>query len=164
MQSESRIALFSLDTGEIGEIKGRLPDNKFIARGHKLYSNRLLDMVEFLTKDEMKQTISLFDNEHIDCNNICTDSFLRITKDMSKEARSRLKRKLIDNMILQEYMGKIMLNPYIFIPRGDLNVRNSKHLTQRVWRWLFQDKDAVSDEIAKHTERLFGRKNKKENR
>ena len=50
-----------------------------------------------------------------------------------------------------------MLNPFIFVPRGDKNIPNSQHLTQRVWKYLFEDANLGSDEVVAHAERLFGK-------
>ena len=130
---------------------------RFLQRGYKMYNNGVIALIEVLTKDEIKRIIALFDSTCIDYNNILTKSFLQLTSDMSKAARSRYKHKLIDNRVMQECNGKIMLNPFIFVPRGDKNIPNSQHLTQRVWKYLFEDANVGSDEVVAHAERLFGK-------
>lgn len=153
----NNLALIDLNTGETQDINGVMPSTRFLQRGYKMYNIGVLGLVEIFTKDEIKRTILLFDANTIDYNNMLMKSFLEATKDMSKAARSRFKHKLIDNQVLQEYNNKLMLNPFIFIPRGDKNIPNSQHLTQRVWKYLFVDANGGSDEIIAHAERLFGK-------
>ena len=151
------LALVDLNTGETKDINGVLPNTRFLQRGHKMYNKGVLALVELFTKEEIKRTIMLFDGSVIDYNNILMKSFLELTKDMSKAARSRFKKKLLEHQVLQEFNKRLMLNPYIFVPRGDKNIPNSQHLTQRVWKYLFDDATIGSDNVIAHTERLFGK-------
>ena len=151
------LALIDLKTGETQSVNGTMPNTKFLQRGHKMYNTGVLGLIELLTKEEIKRTILLFDSSVIDYNNILMKPFLELTKGMSKAARSRYKHKLIDNRVMQECNGKLMLNPFIFVPRGDKNITNSQHLTQRVWKYLFEDANLGSDEVIAHAERLFGK-------
>ena len=151
------LALIDLKTGETQSVNGIMPNTKFLQRGHKMYNTGVLGLIELLTKEEIKRTILLFDSSVIDYNNVLMKSFLELTNGMSKAARSRYKYKLIDNKVMQECNGKLMLNPFIFVPRGDRNVNNSQHLTQRVWKYLFEDANLGSDEVIAHAERLFGK-------
>lgn len=154
--NSSSIAIVDLNSGETVSLTGVMPNTKFLQRGYKMYNNGVISLIEVLTKDEIKRTIALFDNTCIDYNNILIKPFLQLTSDMSKAARSRFKHKLIEHNILQEYNGKFMLNPYIFVPRGDKNIPNSQNLTQRVWKYLFTDIGAYSDEVEAHATLLFG--------
>lgn len=151
------LALIDLNTGETQNINGVMPSTRFLQRGYKMYNIGVLGLVEVFTKEEIKRTILLFDATTIDYNNILMKSFLEVTKDMSKASRSRFKHKLMDNQVLQECNGKLMVNPFVFIPRGDKNIPNSQHLTQQVWRYLFTDSNIGSDEVLAHTQRLFGK-------
>lgn len=151
------LALLDLNTGETLELTGVMPSTKFTQRGYKMYNKGVVHLIDVFTREEMKRTILLFSKDNIDYNNILIKSFLDITNDMSKAARSRFKRKLIDNQVIQEFNNKLMVNPYIFVPRGDKNIHNSQHLTQRVWKYLFEDANIGSDEVIKHAELLFGK-------
>ena len=155
--NSSSIAIVDLNSGEMVNLTGVMPSTRFLQRGYKMYNNGVIALIEVLTKEEVKRTIGLFDRNCIDYNNILTKSFLQLTSDMSKSARSRFKHKLLEHNILQEYNGKLMLNPYIFIPRGDKNIPNSQNLTQRVWKYMFTDATAYSEEVYAHTELLFGK-------
>ena len=151
------LALLDLNTGETVELTGVMPSTKFTQRGYKMYNTGVIHLIELFTREEMKRTILLFSKDNIDYNNILIKPFLSITKDMSKAARSRFKKKLIENHVLVEYNNKSMVNPYIFVPRGDKNIHNSQYLTQRVWKYLFEDANIGSEEVIKHAELLFGK-------
>ncbi len=157
MKSKSVLALFNQETGEIGNVSAKLPDSKYTKKGHKMYNYGFREVVKNFTKDEAIRIIDFFDNKLVDYHNLLMPSFLELTKSMDSATRSRFKRKLIDNMVIQEYNKRLMLNPYIFLPRGDANIRNSRYLTQKVWEWLFMDKDTVSEEIMQHAEHMFGK-------
>jgi len=152
----SSIALVDLNSGEAVNLSGNMPNTRFLQRGYKMYNNGVIALIDVLTKDEIKRTVNLFNSNFIDYNNIFSKPFLKLTSDMSKAARSRYKRKLLTNSIMQEYHNKLMLNPYIFIPRGDKNIPNSQHLTQRVWKYLFDDINTYSENIEEHATHLFG--------
>lgn len=151
----SSIALVDLKSGEYTNLTGNIPNSKFLRRGHKMYNNGVLGLVDILTKEEIKRTINIFD--FLDYNNILVGSFLNATKDMSKAARSRYKSKLLENKIMQEYNNKLMFNPFTFVPKGDKNIPNSQYLTQRVWEYMFIDINISSESIIEHAERLFGK-------
>ena len=151
------ITLLDLNTGETVDLTGTLPNTKFAQRGHKMYNYGIVYMLDKFTNTEIKRTISLFATEYIDYNNILTCKISKPLADMDPSHRSKLKRKLIDHKVIQEYNGKVMVNPYIFVPRGDKNIHNSQYLTQRVWKYLFEDANIGSDEVIKHAELLFGK-------
>jgi hypothetical protein len=138
-------------------ILGKLPDTKFIRKGDKMYSTGIGLLLDNLSTTEIKRVLALCDKKHMNYYNIITSKFNEVFADMDKSHRSRFKRKLLDTMILQEYNKRLMFNPYIFIPRPDRNIHNSQHLTQRVWTWMFTDKDAATDDIIKHAEHMFGK-------
>lgn len=153
----SILAIANLETGEVGEIIGKLPDDKYIIRGHKMYNIGVIGLLDVLTKDELKRLIIMFDSKVVDYHNLLMKPFLALTEDMSKSSRSRFKAKLIENNILQEYNKRLMMNPYIFMPRGDKNIKNSKWLTQQVWQWMFEDHDKFSSEVERHAVSMFGK-------
>ncbi len=112
--------------------------------------NVLLDL---LTKNEFKMLLSWF-SDNCDGNNLLTSSFKDLTPKMHKVNRSKFKKKLIENNIIHEYRNRIMLNPYIFKPTSTKH--NYAYLTQRLWTYLFENKDNVTDEIIFHEDDVFG--------
>ena len=154
--STKSISISNLETGEVFDTNIRLNDDKFIARGYKMYNDGVIRLFTALTKTEAIKAIELFDEKTVDRFNVLVGKFSDYTSEMHKTDRSKFKKKLIDNEIIQEFNKKIMLNPYIFIPKGDKNLKNSNYLTQRVWNYLFLDCDGKSEEIEKHAKRMFG--------
>jgi hypothetical protein len=150
------ISHVNLITGEVVDLGLKSANTKFIQRGHKMYNYGLEYMLDRFTNTEIKHILSIFDTSFIDYNNLIFVKFSKIFEHMDSSHRSKLKRKLIDNMVIQEHNKKIMLNPYIFVPRGDKNVLNSQHLTQKVWKYLFEDATIGTDEVVRHVEHMFG--------
>ena len=154
--STKSISISNLETGEVFDTNIRLNDDKFMARGYKMYNDGVIRLFTALTKTEAIKAIELFDEKTVDRFNILVGKFSDYTSEMHKTDRSKFKKKLIDNEIIQEFNKKIMLNPYIFIPKGDKNLKNSNYLTQRVWNYLFLDCDGKSEEIERHAKLMFG--------
>ena len=150
------IALLNLETGETFDTKLKLSDDRFRQRGHIMYNNGIIGLLQKLTNTEAITLIGSFNADNRDYNNIYTKTFAKVFKDMDKSNRHRFKAKLVNNEIIFEVNGKYMLNPYIFIPRGDRNVKNSIYLTQNVWRVLVGDSNNYSDDIIKHMTMMFG--------
>lgn len=150
------ITCLNLETGETLETNVKLSNNKFKQRGHTMYNYGIDYMLDRFTNSEIKKAISMFDTKFVDYNNILTVKFSQILPYMDSSDRSKLKKKLIENMVIQEHNKLIMLNPYIFIPRGDKNIQNSQYLTQRVWKYLFEDCNIGSDDVVRHAEHMFG--------
>lgn len=155
--STKSISISNLETGEVFDTNIRLNDDKFMARGYKMYNDGVIRLFTAFTKTEAIKAIELFDEKTVDRFNILVGKFSDYTSEMHKTDRSKFKKKLIDNEIIQEFNKKIMLNPYIFIPKGDKNLKNSNYLTQRVWNYLFLDCNSKSEEIEKHAELMFGK-------
>ena len=155
--SSKNIALTNLETGEVFDTKLKLNDTKFATRGYKMYNDGVIKLFTVLTKAEALRAVSFYDSDTIDKFNILNMKFVKYTEDMDKSDRSKFKKKLIENDIMHEFNGKIMLNPYMFLPKGDKNVLNCNYLTQKVWNYLFIDCDSKSDEIEKHVETMFGK-------
>ena len=151
------ITLTNLETGELLQTDYKLSDNKFMPKGHKMYNAGVEFLVDKLSKEEFKATMQLFSTDTINPFNILTKPFHKLTSTMPKSSRSRFKSKLLDNQIMQECNGKFMLSPRIFIPRGTKDIRNCNYLTLCVWKYLFEDLNAVSDEVIQHAELMFGK-------
>ena len=57
-----------------------------------------------------------------------------------------------------------MLNPFMFLPKGDKNIKNSQSLTQRTWKYLFQDMNAVDEGLEAYIRHVFNIKTIKVNK
>ena len=119
-------------------------------------NNGVLQLVDKLTKNEFKLVLGMYDKQTINRYNVLTKPFKYFTPDMADSTRSRFKRKLIEEGIIGVYGKHIMLNPYIFISKGDKNIRNCVYLTQQVWKYMFMDVDAGNDAVNVHAEHIFG--------
>ena len=157
----SIITVTNLSSGEITEtkieIKQKVKD-KYPIGWFKMYTKGVKDFVLALTKQEASTVLDWHDNsEIVGPNNIFKDSFRFITKDMHKDSRSRFKRKLIDSNIIIEYgkPKKIMLNPYMFMPRQDKNIDNSQYMTQRAWLYVSEDKDIWTKDLDDFINTIF---------
>ena len=150
------ITLTNLNSGEVFPTDLKLANTKFLQRGHKMYNQGIDYLLDRFTNTEIKLAISIFDSKYIDYHNLLICKFSQILPNMDPSHRSKLKRKLINNQVLQEHNKKLMLNPYIFIPRGDKNIVNSQNLTQRVWKYLFEDMNTGTEEVIAHAEHMFG--------
>ena len=151
------IALSNLESGEVFNTDLKLHNTRFGIKGHKMYNNGVLMLIDVLTKSEMSQTINLFEAKSVDYHNLLLLPFHKLTSGMSKAARSRYKRKLIDNDVIAICGKRVMLNPFIFIPRGDKNIKNSIYLTQRVWKYMFEDANSAGEDVTAHAEHMFGK-------
>ena len=155
----SIISITTLNNGEVNDVKIKVDtkyNKKYMVRGQKMYTKTVIDLIKNLTKQEVIEVIGWHDDTSI-CgyNNILKIPFLKITSDMDKSSRSWFKRKLLDANIILEYNKLIMMNPYIFVPREDKNIENSAYLTQRVFKYLAEDKDVSDDNIESNVELIF---------
>ncbi len=147
-------AEYNQNTGEILNYKDEPKTPKQYAIGGKMgYVGNLERLLDVFTNNEMKIILNMF-REHCDENNLLVSKFKDITPKMDPSRRSKFKRKLIENMIIQEHQNRIMMNPYIFRPTSTKH--NYQHLTQRLWKYLFVDKDTGSDEVRFHEDDVFG--------
>lgn len=156
--SENEIEIINTQTGKIISYdidKLRTP-YKYKRRGRMLYCNTFKLVLDKLTNTEAKLIMSIA-NEYIDLNNIMTVSFSKATPKFDASRRSKFKKKLLENQIIEKIDNKIILNPYVFIPSGDKNIHNSIYLTQHIWDYLFIDKDKeYDDEVVSHVYTVFG--------
>ena len=149
------ITISNLETGELFNTKHKIPNDKFAIKGAKMYTNGVELLINSLSKKEMIQAIAIYNSDYIGYNNVLSDVFKFVSPDMTVVERSKFKKKLIDSNIILIYRAKIMLNPFIFIPKGDRNIKNSVYLTQRVWKYLSEDITAANDDILNHTKHIF---------
>ena len=159
--SKSIITIANLNTGEVVETDVEIyekRDQKFIIRGHKMYDKGVEDLIKALTKQEALTVIGWHkDTDIVGLNNIFKVNFRTLTMDMSRSSRSKFKRKLIDAGVLLEYGSykRMLLNPYMFLPRIDKNIHNSQYLTQRAWNYLENDKDSYTEDVRAHIHHMF---------
>jgi hypothetical protein len=151
------ISVTNLETGEIFNTDLKFNDNRFIKRGRKMYSYSIHYLIDNCSKTELKTLMYMFESQNIDYFNILKHKWSSLVPNGDSYSKSKFKKKLKDKNIVQEYNKKIMLNPYIFIPIGDKNIRNSQWLTQKVWTYLFEDTNIFTDEIHEHAELVFGK-------
>jgi len=138
----SSIAIEDLQEAGYNEITFKKKQNRFLIRGQKMYTGRLSDLVDIFTKDELKTFYKIVDEPtNFTKANILKKKFKDITPNMKTVARSRFKKKMIDNDIIKIYRNKIFFNPMILLPRTDKNIHNFQHLVQRSWINLFENKD-----------------------
>ena len=160
------ITVTNLNQGEVHETKLELAvggDNRFMTQGQKLYVTGIITLLDTLQPNEIKRITNMHSITAVvgKCN-LFSMSFKEATPDMNPSTRSKFKRKLLDNMIIHEFgKGQIMLNPYIFLPRKDKNIRNSQYMTQRLWKYTVEDQDNYiegldnfQDEILPNTRKL----------
>ena len=124
--------------------------------GNLLDSTDVLFLLDILTKEDLRILLKVI----VECTteyNILIGPFHALTPGMSKAARSRYKRKLIEGKILAEHNNKLMLNPFVFNSRGDKNIQNCIYLTQRVWKYLFEDMNSTDEQVIIHSEHMFGK-------
>ena len=126
---------------------------KFQIGGKMGYIGSINKLLDLLTKNELKLILKWF-SEDTSPTNLLEKSFTKLTPEMDRFARSKFKRKLINNLIIAEHKNRIMLNPYIFAPTSTSH--NYSHLTQGLWKYLFEDKDTTNDEIIFHEDDVFG--------
>jgi len=156
MEDTKIISILNLESGEVFNTDIKMRDDRFARKGFKIYNTGLLHLLDVLTKGEIKLIINIFDDiKKINRNNILIVDFLDITPNMANSMRSRFKKKLIENNIFNTYNNKLMINPYIFIPRGDKNYKNSVYFIQQSWTYLFENKDRYSEDIIKYINMMF---------
>jgi len=160
LKDNKSISLLNLSSGEVYDTGLKHSDNRFMQRGDKMYAHGIEKLVDVLSKGEFKIVLNMFDSSTVDYYNRLMVPFKNVTPGMATSNRSKLKKKLIENGFMLEYKGKLMLNPYVFIPRGDKNIRNCNWLTQRAWKYLVEDCNTTSEEIEEHAEMLFGKPDK----
>lgn len=155
---DNSIALTVLKTGEMYDTGIKQNDTKFIVKGRKMYNNGIEHLVDVLTKRELKVVLALCKGaKTIDRFNILTQPFRAYTTGWDPSDRSKLKRKLLQESILGAYGGKLMVNPFVFVPNGTKDITNCNHLTQQVWKYVFEDCDIGSPSIIEHAEHIFGK-------
>ena len=150
------IAALNLDTGELFTTDLKLHNDKFLQRGYKMYNNGIEYLVQNLSKKELLLTLGLYGSATIDYHNVLIKPFSKLTNELDPASRSRLKKKLFELGVLGEYNKKLMLSPFLFIPKGDKNIKNSHWLTQRAWKYLFEDMNAVNEELEAYIDHVFG--------
>ena len=156
----SSITVTNLNCGEVIETELELKfggDNRFMAQGQKAYTTGMLELLEVLQASEIKRMVSMHNTTKVigKCN-IFQMSFREATLDMSPNTRSRLKKKLIEGKVIHEFgKDKIMLNPYIFLPRKDKNIHNSQYMTQILWKHTVEDKDCYVDGLEEFQDEIL---------
>jgi len=121
-----------------------------------MYNNGVLSLLDVLTNKEIKTLIGMYDSKTIGYGNIFTMPFHKLTEGMDKSIRSRYKKKLVDNNIILQYRGKIMLNPFTFLPKIDKNVQNYGYRVQQMWKYLTEDQDIFDSEMGELIDHVFG--------
>lgn len=156
------LALSNLETGEIyGSADVKLKDDRYIARGYRMYNTGVEFLINNLSRKELLVTLGLYGAETVDYHNVLMKPFSKLTSELDTASRSRLKKKLLELGVIGECNGKIMLNPFLFIPKGDKNIKNCMWFTQRAWKYLFNDMNAVDDQLESYVEHVFGKTAKK---
>ena len=156
------ITLTNLNSGEVHNVDINIEtsaNKRFKIRGYKMYNNGVMSLIDVLTKDEFKRVIGWYEPKTIGYCNMLNVTFLKLNESMTKQKRSALKRKLIEEKIVLEYNKKLMINPFIFDSREDKNIHNCGYLTQRVWKYMVEDCSVGTDEVIAHAEHLFGELN-----
>jgi hypothetical protein len=133
-------------------------NDRFVVRGAKMYIGSFEDLIDQFSKREIKMIMQLLkDTKKYDRFNVLTVSFRDLFDGMDRTNKSKFKRKLLEHKVIAEYNGKYMINPYILLPKGTKDIRNSQYWIQRVWMYLFVDKDKWLDGIDDMVEVVFGR-------
>lgn len=146
------ITAVNLDTGETTDTNVELKqggDNRFPTQGQKMYDTGLIKLLKALSANEVIRMVELHEQTSMvgKCN-ILQVPFRVATADMATAARSKLKKKLVEEGIIHEFSKtQVMLNPYMFLPRKDKNIPNSQYLTQRLWKYVVEDSDAYIPEL-----------------
>ena len=149
------IAILNLQSGEILDTKHKFRDTRFKRRGQGMYNRGVIELLDVLSKDEIKRIVSMYSSDNVDMANIFVNPFRSMTAEMSRSSRSNFKKKLIDSRIIGEFNKKLMLNPFIFMPRTSKSIRNNQYLTQLAWEWLFEDNTKYDDELQDFVEHSF---------
>ena len=144
---------YDTKTGQFNTEDKKKTPKKFVIGGKMGYIQSINTLLNLLSKNEIQLLLEWFSN-NTNGNNLLTSSFAELTVGMDKSSRSRLKAKLINNDIIQEHRKRLMLNPFIFKPTSTLH--NYPHLTQKLWEYLFHNKDIGSDEVRFHEDDVYG--------
>ena len=117
--------------------------SRFAQKGARMYHKRFRDVLEGLSKKEALMLIDLVDmSDKMTAGNVLKVKRLsELFPDVDRAVLSRFKKKLYDLGVLDDYRGRFMLNPFLFKPRNDKNIRNFQYLVQQAWLYLFVDKD-----------------------
>ena len=134
------IAIVDLKTGEMSEQRLEIAqggNNRFPQKGQKMYDTGLVKLLETMTNKEITRLVKMHeDSKIIGKHNLFQIPFKDATSDMGLAVRSRFKSKLIENDVIFEFgKNQIMLNPFMFLPREDKNIKNSQYLTQQLWKY-----------------------------
>jgi hypothetical protein len=140
-------------TGQFSSNEPSKTHKKYARIGKMGYVGSINMLLDILSKSELKMLLDWFSN-YTDENNLLTSSFRDLTTNMDRSRRSKFKHKLIDNGIIAEHRKRLMLNPYIFKPMSTKH--NYQYLTQRLWTYLFVDKDNATDEVIFHEDDVYG--------
>ncbi len=152
----TRITQYDLNGNKVSE---RVEDTtlaRFMIKGRKMYIWKIEDMLDVLSKEEFKTILKIYDDNRLTSRgNVLLVPFNKATLEMKTVARSRFKKKLLTNGLAIEYENRIMLNPYIFVPRNDKNIENFQHLVQRTYKYLSEDKDLYFEGIDDFVKEIF---------
>ena len=132
-------------------------DARFIVKGYKMYQQGVELLLTVLTNSEALRITRIYNGNDVDYNNILTKPFRDLTADMKPNKRSAFKHKLLSTGIISEYNKKIFINPFVFVPRKDRNVKNSQYLTQRLWKYIVEDVDSADAAVVELSYEIFGR-------
>ena len=154
------MSIISIDTLKENGVSAISYNNKnvrFTIKGQKMYVVGLEKLVDIFTKDEHKMFYRMTERRagKISQANILLVPFKEITEGMKPVARSRFKKKLLENGILLSYRKKLMFNPYILVPGNDKNIPNFGYWVQQVWKYLNDNKDAYLDGIEDFIGEIF---------
>ncbi len=156
------IDVLNKGTGEIQNTEILLKKNnntRFPVKGLKMYLANLPDMVDLLTKRELKILFNLYaDDNLVTRAGIIKVPFKNLTEKFDVSDRSKFKRKLLEHNILMVYRNKLMLNPFIFTPRNDKNIENFQWKVQQIYKYLGADTNIYFDEIDNFVNTIFGKK------
>ena len=118
----------------------------------------LQDLATQLTGSQLRDFIVL--TKYTDMFNIL-ECKLRVC--LEKEYRniypydkaSRLKSALLAAHAIMEYEGKIMLNPFVVLPKPNKAQPENRFMAQQIWRYLNFDKDAYFEGIDEAVKHIF---------
>lgn len=146
----SIITVANLETGETRDHEIEIKqggDNRFPTQGQKMYDTGLVKLLKVLSNTEILRLVQMHETTAIvGKHNLLQIPFKDATPDMNPSTRSKLKKKLVEVGVIYEFgKNKIMLNPYMFLPRKDKNIQNSQFMTQRLWKYIVEDADSYVD-------------------
>jgi len=137
----------TISTIQYKDINVTVSDNRFPTQGQKMYDTGLVKLLKVLSNTEVLRLVQMHETTAIvGKHNLLQIPFKDATPDMNPSTRSKLKKKLIEVGVIHEFgKNKIMLNPYMFLPRKDKNIQNSQYMTQRLWKYIVEDADSYVD-------------------